>query len=386
MPKTGGLDLIRLARKLRPATPIFLLQGAGQKRAFSDYEMRRLAIQGIVQKDHLAEGVKSVFDSCGQEIFRHTRAAGHASVSDDRQYIAVPATDFLTGTPSSFDIYLSLPSGRYLRLVEAKETFPPQRALDYISKGVTHFYLSRSGQEKNLTYCNLLSGSLPGNPGVSFEVKATHAFNQAQRVIEITKQEGVTAGAFDQAQEFLTGVEGLIEDYKLDRETAIRGVLENARFYDHAVAICIFAGLLTVPLRIETSESVRTVGLASLFHDVGLYQLGLAHENATQMNEDERKKFAEHAAIGAKVLENNDLFDPVCAQAVAQHHLRRNQAGSPEIQPIAELIGISEEFCGLLSKRGYRLNRLCLREMEDRYFDGYSAQTIEAFRFVFGSA
>jgi HD-GYP domain-containing protein (c-di-GMP phosphodiesterase class II) len=79
----------------------------------------------------------------------------------------------------------------------------------------------------------------------------------------------------------------------------------------------------------------------------------------------------------------------VVIQAVGQHHERRNGKGFPNklrsgnINIVAEIIGISEEFIQLLIRAKKDPSIQVMKKMEKR-LDGFSHSTVTSFRFFFG--
>jgi HD-GYP domain-containing protein (c-di-GMP phosphodiesterase class II) len=153
----------------------------------------------------------------------------------------------------------------------------------------------------------------------------------------------------------------------------------------------MISSLLVKKLKIVSERPVHIIGLAALFHDIGLYGMGpeFQDENEASLTEEQRAKYYSHPIAGAQVLRGVYGIDPSALQAVAQHHERRNKKGFParagagSINRIAEIVGISDEFVRLM-KQAKKDPSLDLRaKMDNEVFDGFSHPVVEAFRETF---
>jgi len=391
----GGIDLITLAHRFRPATPVYVLYD--KELPFSHEQLRRMAVHEAIPLPLSSSTIK---ERLAPEIFEYTFVPVPAEPSfpsphpEDQEYLPVPATDFLAGTCSFFDVFVRLPSTGYLKVLSANDTLAPHRVLSYLEKGVSHFFIGRRGHEQCLTYCDALAKNLLDAPGISFEMKISDLFSKGQTVVETIRKEGLNPIHIDYILAYLAHVRALMRQTKLDSHSQIQAFLSNLAAYDHGVGTAMVAGLLALPLKIETEAAFRMVGVAALLHDIGIHELpkGLqakleADENS--LTHDERELYEMHPALGAELLNRIPGIDEVTVQAVAQHHERRNNKGFPgkvtasNINRIAELIGISDEFIKLVVKSKENPALDCLREMQTKVFDGFSYSVVESFRTVF---
>ncbi|MBN1424309.1 hypothetical protein JXA88_07125 [Candidatus Fermentibacteria bacterium] len=102
-----------------------------------------------------------------------------------------------------------------------------------------------------------------------------------------------------------------------------------------------------------TPEQTAALGTASFLYDVGLLALGLRRESAS---EDERL-FQMHPAEGARMLLLGRQVDRLSVVVAFEHHMRYDLSGFPrvsgkrQIHPMAELVGLADEFVDLVTPR-----------------------------------
>ena len=259
---------------------------------------------------------------------------------------------------------------------------------------MTHFFLSRKSQDRCLSYCDTLSAVTLTHKDVSAEIKVARALQQGEEILQSVRENGLDELHCEYATEFIDNVRSLIPKTQSRQQDLVENFLNNSTAYAHAINTTLVSSLLSIPLKIEARSAYRTVGLATMFHDIGLAKLPPACQTHDEslMNEKERKLYHTHPELGAQILRGLKHLDASVIQAVLQHHERRHGKGFPfgiksgNINRIAEVIGIADELVNRLM-RETELRRLNpkfepVAAMEE-VFNGFSEPVIEAFRKVF---
>ncbi len=391
--KPGMIQTLSLLHKHRPLTPIFVL--FDEDPPFTQNELSRLAIVDLIQKPLTLPILKSKISSKILGIIV-TPITTFEKSEENPEFIPVCPSDTLSGAPSFFDLFIKLPSGRQVKILEARDTLTPERALGYISKGVPYFYIRKEIQKRSIDYCTVLAHSLLQRKDISLEVKISETLNQGQSIIELIQEKGLDNETLDSTNHFLMNVHALIKTSALDQPKALKTFLSHLEAYDHALATTMTAALLSEPLKIQSLKAFETIGLASFLHDIALYELPphLQSHDESLMNEEEKKAYHEHPLKGAEMVSKFEDIDATTLQAIAQHHERRNKKGFPgkvsptEINRIAEIVGLSDEFVRLYSKlkkenvKDPKQTTFLVME-RNKIFDGFSYPIVEAFQNVF---
>ncbi|HAR43586.1 MAG TPA: hypothetical protein DCS07_13315, partial [Bdellovibrionales bacterium] len=345
MPYPGGVELIGLAHRYRPVTPVYVLYR--KNKPFTEAELDRMGVHGQLQTPISAPIIQKRIASQIFDYWFDLPAFPQITESseEDRLYTAVLSSDLLTGSASLYDIHVRLPSGRYFKILNARDTLSPERVLGYIQKGVGFFYFKKADHELCLSYCDNLAKFLISHHEVSFELRASALYNQGQKLINGIHTEGLTAEHIDFAVLYVGQIRSFITRMDIDNLDEMRTFLAHLSLYDRSVSTAMIAGLLALPLKVESESAFRAIGLAALLHDIGMLNLP----------ED---RYFEHPAIGARMLADVPGIDAVSIQAIEQHHERRDNTGFPgrvngsNVNRIAELIGLSDEFINLLEAAG----------------------------------
>lgn len=390
-----GLPLIRFCRLHRPSIPIFFLHDG--EPPFKEDEKEQLGIHAILKRPitypqiaemitpHLISFNPSQASEVSDEI-----PVGKEFSARDLNFTAVNAEDYLSGTKAVFDLFIRLNQGNYVKILQKNENFDPERLLSYLKKGVKSFYLEKAAHVRYLAYCEHLTTNMLKTSTVSSAAKAKTTLAHGQETVNFLKSQGLNSGTLQFAMGFISNVEAFATSSNIKKNPQIADFVNDFERYEHGVAITLLSGILGKSLRFDGERAVQLLGLASLFHDVGLQKLSssIQDEDESKMSEEELKEYHTHPKVGAELLAQLRI-DPVVLQAVAQHHERRTRKGFPaqlgagSINRIAEIIGICDEFMKLLKQSKFNPSIDVYTTMSTKIFPGFSAEVAEAFQKTF---
>ncbi len=367
----GGIRMIHLTHKLRPGTPIYLLNSPALP-VMSDEELHRIAVHGMVNKPITYSEILKRFISVHSYESLEKFSAGTSTPLSHQEYLPVLASEFLSGKKSFFDIYLASPDQRFLKLCEANDTFSPERAQNYIQQGVTHFYFKKTSHENCLSYCDLLGRRILKSKSASSSLRISQIVSNGSDLLEKIRLQGMNVHNMDYAMDFTKDVLFFIRQQEGEKSKLIHQYLKDIALVDHVLGTTLVAALLCIPLQLASDTAVTTVGLAALLHDIGLNSLPshLHSENRELFSAEDQRIFDQHPDIGAKILSAFSGIHPTVIQAVAQHHKRRDSGGKNRV---AEIVGLSDEY----------VRQLALPNMNPDFYQGFSAPVVAALRQMF---
>lgn len=401
LPNHYSLSVIRCAHMSRPAVPIFLLRETGQEMPWTDKEVQKLGISEVIVKPVTYPELLAKF-SAPSLLFDVRRlgdednvddndAVGDESSSGDSKFVPIRAINFVSGTKSIFNVYVRVGDGRYLKILHAGDVFSPDRVLRYVGKGMTHFYLKKTSQEQYIRYCDKLASALISKKQPIGLTHVTLTLSHGEETIKFLQRSGISESNLKHAEAYVTNVAQLVKSAGMDKLSIFKDFLQDVVAYEHGVATTLIAAILGQQFHFDSQMSNRILGLASLFHDVGLIQMDpvMRSENMSLIPDELLEQFKTHPLIGAQLLDKVRGIESSVGNAIAWHHGRRNRAGFPKlieggmINRVAELVGISDEFVKLIaeSKKIPSLNPYV--EMEKRVLEGFSHPIVDAFRKVF---
>lgn len=395
----SGISVIRFAHLHHPALPIYVIHD--QECPWNEKELKRMGVKKAYQKpitytqilDIIAPTL-SLFDiskTLNISKLNQDNLDQELVVADD-QFIAVRADDFIAGSKSYFDVYVRLGSGRFIKILAGGDSFSSDRVINYLQKGVNYFYLRKEAHEQYLSYCEKIATGILNHPKTSMEMKISQVLNHGEETIKFFKNNGISDTNLQYSLNFVKNVEVLIRQIDPGKNQLVKGFLDDIVARDHGSGVVMIAALVMNPLQITSIDPVKTVGLAALFHDIGIRALGIESEDEgdSKMTEDQKKIFHQHPIAGAKILRELRQIHPVVIQAVEQHHERRNRKGYPNqlgpgsIGMVTEIVAISDEYFRIVE--GLKKNPKdfdIAKELQNRIFTAFSTQVVSAFRKVF---
>jgi HD-GYP domain-containing protein (c-di-GMP phosphodiesterase class II) len=385
----SGLTVIRLAHQYRPAVPIYIIYDSNAA-TFTEQELQYLAVhrtlrKPITEKD-LTELAKPL--SAGWNL-PDDQGAFDESKIEDQAYRPVRAQDFLFSEKTYFDLYICLPSGKHIKILNAGDDISKEQIKKYHKKGVTLFYIRREAQERYLKYCDQMASQSLKSPNTPIEVKVNQMVLHGDETMKFLKHHGLRDTQLEHASNFINQIQEILRQDDLQKHTVFKAFMANLAAIEHGTGVSIVSSLVASSFKVMPSPQI--LGVASLFHDIGLMQLPaeMMDEAEESMTEEQTQLYVTHPTIGSQILSSIGKFNPAVCQAVAQHHQRLHGKGFPKESAtskptqLAELLGISDEFVRLIEKTKHHPEIQPLKEMERKVFEGFSRPVVDAFRNFF---
>ncbi len=398
------LQLIKSCHYYHPGVPIFLLDAPPNPKKpvqLGPQDLNDLGVQKILKKPiKLSELIKLV--NPASVIFDPQEALVISQKNEDPlekelevqdiQFFPTRSETFLSGSRSFFDLYVRLDSGKYLKILKAGESFSSERIETYLQKGVQFFYLRKEAREHYVNFCDKIASAIVTSKTVSSRVKVGQTFRHGQETVDFLMSHGINKSSIEYANGFVNNVEQLVRSLNL-KNGSLRVFFEDLSGYNHGVGTAFIAALLLPPLKILNEKAIQTLGVASLLHDIGLYNLpeNIRNEDESKMSDSEKQLYRLHPITGAKTLESTKEVDPIVVQIVEQHHERKNRTGFPKQQGganillFSEIVGISDEFFRLILKEKDNPEIEPFTEIQKMYRD-FSNPLVSAFQIAFPMA
>ena len=390
VPGSDSLQAIKLFQQYRPGTPVVVLYD--EEKPIGSQDLHRLGVHSIQKK---GETYAEMIRTLGSEIFEyrglvHERSPWTSPKGDP--YYSVPAADFLTGTKTVFDVYLKLPAGKVIKILEANDTFAPSRVLSYLKNGATSFLLKKELLQRCMTSVDSFSRHLVHSLDASPALKMTSTLNYGQSILGQVQQEGLTVAALESGGDFVDKIFQITSNPVCQSSQFISEYMNNIPAFEQAISTTFIASLLAAPLEITNASIFNTIGVASMLQDLGLYRMPeiVQRKDLSQMNVAQKAQYRTHPTVGADILSKMEDIEEVIVQAVAQHHERRDSSGFPlghvshsgGINRVAEIIGISDEYATLL--KNPTLSQADIEViLTEKVFPGFSLPIVEAFAKTF---
>lgn len=219
----------------------------------------------------------------------------------------------------------------------------------------------------NTQHRPLLDGYLCNNarcfiaqPDTPLAVKSRYLYESSTQVLKRFFENPDQAECLD----MVADLSEIILEMVLADSTAFQSLLQVSSHdyytFSHSVDVMIYAVGLGKRLGFEP-ERLRKLAIGAILHDIGKSRIDTAIINKKgKLSEGEFRRMMEHSELGGQMLMLLDEQDPEIYATVVHHHERYNGEGYPmglrgeEIPLFAQIVGISDVFSALSTKRSYK--------------------------------
>ncbi|MBI9079962.1 MAG: HD-GYP domain-containing protein [Pseudodesulfovibrio sp.] len=177
-------------------------------------------------------------------------------------------------------------------------------------------------------------------------------FNACIRTFD-TILKGMLGGNGHSVEKTLAFVGNLSEYFLADRESTLHlmNVMDHAESaYSHPMNVAVLSMMVGKEAGLSL-EDMTTLGMGALFHDIG--KSGIPKKllkKRGELTKPEQELIAQHSALGAKMLNDIEIFPKAAARIVAHHHERMDGSGLPEhlkgdsIDRLARIVAIADAY------------------------------------------
>lgn len=180
-----------------------------------------------------------------------------------------------------------------------------------------------------------------------------------QRVEEFCLRAGVDPNLVHSARAYLSRVISRAQELKIHKYPSFRSFLNNENLYPKAIEATFLTGLISEALQIPKEQSIDTIGIASLFYNVGLNHMPreIYLESQNSPSHANELLFKKHAEIGSDLLKNVTGTHPLASLLVRQQNERKAQKSfsrhrraklkgviPEQVHPLSEVLGINQKM------------------------------------------
>lgn len=130
----------------------------------------------------------------------------------------------------------------------------------------------------------------------------------------------------------------------------------SADIYEHSISVCSLAVLVAIKMKINKND-IHDLGVACLFHDIGLRYLDFDYSNVIidELNDKKLNEYRKHPAYAYSSLEKENWISSAAKTMILQHHERMDGSGYPlhvksfgtESQILQVVDAFDEMICGI---------------------------------------
>lgn len=259
------------------------------------------------------------------------------------------------------DIYIKLPSEKYVKIINESETFPFDIVKKYKDKNVDYVYLNEvdyikmlEGASKKIHLALEKSINLPVNEKINLQFSAVQNIHEQMRNVGIS-------------EEVVTLTESAIDNtIKITRENPevakLMGnmMLGKNYIYELAMLTSFFSIAIAKNTQWFSDASLKKLSMAALFCDLGFENEQLAKirdingEEFKNLNKIDQDKILNHMVVSNKLLDQMKNLSSDCSHIIIEHHERPKKEGFPNkkdentIGPLTCIFIIAQELAHYL--------------------------------------
>ena len=389
--KPSPISLIRLIHERRPGTPIYFLEGETTKALMQ--EQSPLGIQAALPRprdlNSLATMIQSRISIRPADLPKPSPESEEFTLEGDEQYIRVLARNFLWSNHTVFDVFVRLKSGRMIKILNREDGFDESRLISYMNRGVHHFYIRAEDQVRLIQSCETVAKRMKQDFEAPLLVRSAPVMQMGELALDFFKRQGTPPSAIQSAFEFTQHLGTLMKRPEWRKDLPLKMFLEDLRHYQHGMAVALVAALLIKEMGLQSPRLMNVVGIAALFHDIGLQGIfpeDVEHQEIGTLSSSDQRLLESHPLLGAKALARGPGVDPVSLTLVEQHHERRSRTGYPHrldgshILALSQVVGVADEIVNAILLQNQVKGFDFRTHLEATVFDGFSFSVIEVVK------
>jgi|UniRef100_A0A7C3SJT3 response regulator RpfG family c-di-GMP phosphodiesterase len=270
----------------------------------------------------------------------------------------------MSGERVTFNLYLKVADGRggevkFVPYLEEGERLEPNWLRNLQRLGVHQLFFHNPDLEKVVAYLNnhlLKASHPPGSPVKELAIMREH--------LACSLQMAFTAPKLGQhvalAKKPLANLLKVLQRDRLSWKLLLEILYRDYTLYYHSVNVAILAMAMGAFLKRSQKECLQ-LGLAGLFHDVGLTKIP---EEITDKGEpltpEDWEMLKKHPCFGFRLLKGNAAVPITSLKLILEHHENADGSGYPQglelkrQHPLTRILAVVEAYDGLTIYRPYR--------------------------------
>ncbi len=407
-----GCQIIQSALAHLPSIPLVLIEDMKtgldknldyQKLGISRQLVKPFGVKEI--KDIVGSRLQSVYS--GEEIW----AEKELFVEGKSDYHPIRIDLFVPGNKSLFDLYIKLAGDKFLKLFRVGDKLELERLSNYAHKDLKYLYILKGDRQKYIEYCKIITPNILNKEHVGVQKKFGLLFNQVEATTQTLYGLGVDNHSLVHAQKNVKEVFHLVVE-NAQKDDFLKSLIREAGQFQHSTSVLAVASVMAKQMGLESQKSIEILGVAALFHDVGLIRevdqnnmYDSVDESQRYLNEeilldrlngkkifgDEKNQleniYRNHPQKGAEIIAKMPSIPAVVPQIIRQHHAIENKVQgkmSGKIHPLAEVIEISDIFVHTIKRfQGQSVDRTYLLKAFLDITKRFPQRTREPFQAAF---
>ncbi len=283
---------------------------------------------------------------------------------EDAPYVPICLPVLMRGERVTFDLYLKVSEGadhcvKFVPYFQEGETLEAWWLEKLKKLGIEQLYFHNQDMEKAIAYLNnhLLMESGHMGPSCKELCILREHLNFSLHAAFSAPQLGQHASL---AKKSLASLFNFLQKDVLPWKLLLESMYRDYTLYNHSVNVAVLGMAIGIFLK-RTRKECLELGLAGLFHDLGLIKIS---EEITGKKEpltpEEWEILQKHPCSGYRLLKSNAEIPVTSLRLILEHHENADGSGYPQgldlrgQHPLTRIMALLEAYDGLTIYRPYR--------------------------------
>lgn len=261
-----------------------------------------------------------------------------------------------------FDIFIQRSQKNYTKVFSKDDVIDWDRVDRYKEKGLKVFYCQEADYLTYMMIVEKMGKEISGAPkGWGSEEAVFFMKEMVNYTVEdIRRKHNVEARTLESAASFTQGCVEVLSKNPKNLVRLVNLLSQKPYLVKNAAMTSIFSLMLAKKAGLEGERTFYTLGMGSLFHDIGISQLSFDPEDHELLTGEQRQELMRHPELGKRLLDGMKGVGEDVGLIVLQHHEQPNGYGypnrlrNPTIFYPAKIVSIADSFSSLITNRTFR--------------------------------
>ena len=275
-----------------------------------------------------------------------------------KDLIAVPITEFMSGSKVPVDLYVRLSEEKFVLLVKTGSQVELQRLHNYSNRDIHHFYVKKDEYKKYVNQNVGIAEIIAKKPNIKPEKKATLLTQSTTAVFAEMEGLGMNKESVEHATQVSQSLIEVVEA-KPDLNSLIQSLNSiSSDLVRHSVAVSVLSTMIGKKLGWTAKGTIDKLALGGLLHDIGKKELSpeLLTKPRAQWSFEEVSLYESHPYRGLQLLQSVPTVPEDVYAMAYEHHENAIGQGFPRrlrdlrMNPLARVTALANTFCDLTLK------------------------------------
>jgi putative nucleotidyltransferase with HDIG domain len=276
-------------------------------------------------------------------------------MSEKKDMMPVPITDFINGMNAPVDLYVRLSDEKFVVVCKSGQKTDKQQLTKYQDRTIEFLWVDKEDYPRVVRNNLAIAGIIVNKHNISTVNKTDILTKAAASVFLQMEHMGIGFESYSYAKQIVEATVAIAEAHT-DLNDLLLGLKDASEpLLKHSMAVSCVSVLIAHQLKWENRQTIEKVSLGALLHDIGKKALPpeILSKPRAKLSYDELQLYETHPYKGMQMLLSLGIVPDDIVAIVYEHHENSIGQGYPrklrnvKIHPLAKVVALANEFCNL---------------------------------------